>query len=164
MGWFQTRCKWWEIGVLLFATFVLFRPNYFMDYLYEPYRELPAREHRKRRGADSARAFAVMVIEGTNVEGDEDRKTVGVPLGKRGEGRERLGEAGLTLQRAATRCGSSASSSAAARNAPGSSRDGRWRAQGCDRPALAHWMYVPGLALIALVWFVQRRRLRYASV
>src|SRR3970040_1731097 len=26
LGWFRTRCKWWEIVLLLLATFALFRP------------------------------------------------------------------------------------------------------------------------------------------
>jgi predicted metalloprotease with PDZ domain len=106
-----------------------------------------------------------MVNRGTNVEGEQIRKTVGLPLGKAGSGRERLGEAGLTLQARGdqvrilgVKFGSRAKRAGIEQG---------WkvaRAQGCDRPALAHWIYVPGLALIALVWFVQRRRLRFASV
>jgi len=97
MGWFRTRCRWWEIALLLFATFVLFRPNYFMDLLYAPYRELPAREIASVAEQTPPEYSLVMLIEGMNVEGDEVRKTVGVQLGSEGEGRKRLAEAGLTL-------------------------------------------------------------------
>jgi TRAP transporter 4TM/12TM fusion protein len=165
MGWFQTRCKWWEIGVLLAATFMLFRPNYLMDYLYEPYREVRAQELLRIAEETPPERSLVMVIEGTNVEGEQIRKTVGLPLGKAGSGRERLGEAGLTLQARGdevrilgVKFGSRAKRAGIEQG---------WQVAALkvatDRPS-PHWIYVPGLALIALVWFVQRRRLRFASV
>ena len=49
MGWFQTRCRWWEVVVLLVATFALFRPDFFMSYIAEPYRDAPARRDLRRR-------------------------------------------------------------------------------------------------------------------
>ena len=97
MRWFQTKCRGWEVVVLLVATFALFRPDFFMRYVAEPYKDAPAREIfdvAKSLGEDDR---IVMVIEGTNIEGDDTRKTVAVQLTKPGEGRERLAEAGLTL-------------------------------------------------------------------
>src|SRR3990170_4474450 len=44
LGWFHSRCKWWEIVLLLAATFALFRPDFFMDQLYAPYAEVPAKQ------------------------------------------------------------------------------------------------------------------------
>ena len=35
MAWFYGRCKWWEIVLLLVATFALFRPDFFMDGMYD---------------------------------------------------------------------------------------------------------------------------------
>jgi TRAP transporter 4TM/12TM fusion protein len=161
MGYFQTRCKWWEIVLLLAATFALFRPDYFMNKLYEPYTEVPAKEIfrvAKELGEDDR---LVLVIEGTNVEGEDVRKTVAVQLTKPGEGRARAADAGLSVSVAgndvritAVKFGSRAKKSGfeqgfkvAAIKVPN------------DRPS-EHWVYIPALALVAFVYFLQRARLR----
>ena len=44
MNWFQTRCRWWEVVLLLIATFALFRPDFFMNYIADPYKDAPAKD------------------------------------------------------------------------------------------------------------------------
>jgi hypothetical protein len=161
MGWFHVRCRWWEIALLLLATFALFRPNFFMDLLYAPYEERPGKEIF-RLAKDTPQEYPlVLVIEGTNVEGEDIRKTVSVQLGRPGEGRQRLADAGLTIQAlgdevriANVKFGSRAKKSGfeqgfkiAAVKIP------------TERPS-EHWVFIPALALIALVWFLQRARTR----
>jgi hypothetical protein len=147
--------------LLLAATFALFRPDYFMDKLYAPYTEAPANQLFRVAGELPRNERLVLVIEGINVEGDEVKKTVAVQLGKPGDARARLAEAGLTISAlgsevrvAAVRFGSRAKKSGfeqgfkiAAVKVP------------AERPS-EHWVYIPGLALAALVWFLQRRRAR----
>jgi TRAP transporter 4TM/12TM fusion protein len=161
LGWFHTRCKWWEIVLLLAACFALFRPDFFMDRLSAPYAEVPAKEVFKVAGELPPNDRLVLVIEGTNVEGDEVRKTVAVQLTTPGDGRKRLAEAGLTISAlgpevrvTAVKFGSRAKKSGfeqgfkvAAVKVP------------TDRPS-EHWVYIPALALIAFVWFLQRARSR----
>jgi TRAP transporter 4TM/12TM fusion protein len=161
MAWFRTRCRWWEVALLLLATFALFRPDYFMDHMYAPYTEVPAKEVFRVAGELPESDRLVLVIEGTNVEGDDVRKTVAVQLGKPGDGRKRIAEAGLTISAlgpevrvSAVKFGSRAKKSGfeqgfkvAAVKVPS------------DRPS-EHWVYIPALALIALVWFLQRARER----
>jgi TRAP transporter 4TM/12TM fusion protein len=156
LGWFRTRCRWWEIALLLAGCFALFRPDFFMDRLYAPYTEVPAKEIFKVAGQLPEDERLVLVIEGTNVEGDEVRKTVAVQLGKPGEGRKRLAEAGLTISAvgpevrvSAVKFGSRAKKSGfdqgfkvAAIKVPS------------ERPS-EHWIYIPALALVALIWFLQ---------
>jgi len=105
----------------------------------------------------------VLLIEGTSIEGEAVRKTVAVQLAAPGEGRKRLAEAGLTVSAfgsqvriAAVRFGSRAKKSGfeqgfrvAAIRVP------------TERPS-EHWVYIPALALVALVWFLQHARLRSA--
>jgi TRAP transporter 4TM/12TM fusion protein len=161
MRWFQTKCRWGEVIVLLVATFALFRPDFFMRYLAEPYKDAPAGEIyqvAKSLGEDDR---IVMVIEGTNIEGEDTRKTVAVQLTKPGEGRERLAEAGLTLtvlgdsvQVSSVRFGSRAKKSGFE---PG------WKVSALKIPTervSEHWVYIPALALVALVFLAQRSRLR----
>ncbi|HLB16128.1 MAG TPA: TRAP transporter permease [Burkholderiales bacterium] len=161
MGWFQTRCKWWEVVLLLVATFALFRPNFFMDYIAAPYRDVPAKEIysvAKSLGEDDRLA---MVIEGTNIEGDDVRKTVAVQLTKPGEGRERLNEAGLTL----TVLGDEVRTSTVkfGSRAKKSGFEQGWKVAAVkvptERPS-EHWVYIPALALLAFLYFLQRRRMR----
>src|SRR6185436_10877339 len=44
MGWFQTRTRWYETLVLLAAVFILFRPDFFMDMVQDPYATRPGKE------------------------------------------------------------------------------------------------------------------------
>src|SRR5687768_12186496 len=159
MAWFHSRCKWWEIVLLLVGCFALFRPDFFMDRLYAPYAEVPAKDIFKVAGELPEDERLVFVIEGTNVEGEDVRKTVAVQLGTPGDGRKRLAEAGLTISAlgpevrvSAVKFGSRAKKSGfeqgfkvAAVKVPS------------DRPS-EHWVYIPALALVAFVWFLQRRR------
>jgi TRAP transporter 4TM/12TM fusion protein len=161
MGWFRTRCRWWEIALLLFATFVLFRPNYFMDLAYAPYRELPAREIASVAEQTRPEYSLIMVIEGMNVEGDEVRKTVGVQLGKEGEGRKRLAEAGLTLSTLGDEVRITGVKFGSPAKRAGIEQG--WKVSALkvptDRPS-PHWMYLPAGALLVLVWFLQKQRLK----
>jgi TRAP transporter 4TM/12TM fusion protein len=161
MNWFQTKCRWWEVVLLLVATFALFRPDFFMNYIAEPYKDAPAKDVyavAKALGEDDR---IVMVIEGTNVEGDDVKKTVAVQLTKPGEGRDRLTEAGLTMtvlgdnvQVTNVKFGSRAKKSGFE---PG------WKVSSLKVPTervSEHWVYIPALTLVALIYFLQRARMR----
>jgi TRAP transporter 4TM/12TM fusion protein len=161
LGWLHTRCRWWEIALLLAGTFALFRPDFFMDRLYAPYAEVPAKEIFRVAGKLGEKERLVLVIKGTNIEGEDVRKTVAVQLAEPGDGRRRLAAAGLTISAfgdsvrvAAVRFGSRAKKSGfeqgfevAAVKVP------------TERPS-EHWVYLPALALIAFVYFLQRARSR----
>ncbi|MCX7962571.1 MAG: TRAP transporter permease [Burkholderiales bacterium] len=164
IGWFRDRCRAWEIALLLFATFALFRPDFFMDRLYPKYVELPARELSRLAAELPEGGRLVLVIEGTNVEGEEVRKTVAVALGKPGEARARLAEAGITVAAlgdevriAAVRFGSRAKKAGFEQG---------WRIAAVkvptDRPS-EHWVYLPAAGLLALLWFAQGARMRRAT-
>jgi TRAP transporter 4TM/12TM fusion protein len=159
MGWFQTKSRWWETLLLLLAVFMLFRPNFFMDRLYNPYEERPAAhiyQVAKERPADSN---LIAVIEGANIEGEDVRKTVSVRLTKPGEGRARLSDAGLTFTVLGdeVRIGTVKFGSRAKR---GGFEQG-WKVVALKTPANTpsdYWVYIPALAIIAFVYFLQRRR------
>jgi hypothetical protein len=89
-------------------------------------------------------------------------KTVAVRLGPAGEdGRKRLAEAGLTLsslgdatQISGVKFGSRAKKSGFEQG---------WDVARIEMPsgrATPHWFYLPALALVALVWWAQGRRMR----
>jgi hypothetical protein len=161
MGWFQTKTRWWEVVLLLVAMFALFRPDFFMNYITDPYKDAPAKEIYSVAKALGENDRIVMLIEGTNVEGDDIKKTVAVQLTKPGEGRDRLTEAGLTMsvlgdqvQVTNVKFGSRAKKSGF---------EAGWKVSALkvptDRPS-EFWVYLPALALVALTYFLQRARLR----
>jgi TRAP transporter 4TM/12TM fusion protein len=160
MAWLRVKCRWWEVVLLLVATFALFRPDWFMDKLYTPYREVPAGDIFKVAESLGEKDRLVLQIAGMNIEGDEKKKTVAVQLDRPGPGRQRLTEAGLTVtalgdqvQIANVKFGSRAKKSGFE---PG------WDVAGVlvptDRPS-QHWVYLPALLLLALLWWWQGRRL-----
>ncbi len=161
MAWFRIKCRWWEVVLLLVATFVLFRPDWVMDKYAPPYREAPAGEIFQVAEAMGEKERLVLQIFGTNIEGDEVRKTVAVQLAEPGAGRERLDKAGLSVvalgdqvQIANVRFGSQARKSGFE---PG------WEVAAVMVPSermSASWVYLPGLLLVALLWWGQGRRMR----
>jgi TRAP transporter 4TM/12TM fusion protein len=162
MNWFRIKTRWWETVLLALAVALLFRPDFFMDQLTPEFRDVPAQqifEVAKSAGEDES---VVMVIKGTTLEGEDTAKTVAVQLGPVGaDGRKRLADAGVQLvplgnqvQIGAVKFGSRAKK--------GGVEQG-WDVQAVkvptDRPS-PHWFYLPGLMLIALVWFTQGLRMR----
>ena len=165
MGWFQTRSRWWETALLLVATFMLFRPNAFMDRIYPPWQDAPAAQVFDIAGKLEEDANLVLVLEGTTIEGDDVRKTVSVNLDKPGEGRRRLAEAGVTLSALGdeVRVGTVKFGSRARR---GGFEQG-WKVLAVKTRTQApsqHWIFLPALVIIGLVFFNQRRRMRSPGV
>jgi ketosteroid isomerase-like protein len=164
MNWFLTKSRWWETLLLLLAVFMLFRPNAFMDRMYPPWADRPAKDVYAVAQALPDDYPLVLVIEGTNVEGEDVTKTVSVQLARPGEGRARLSEAGLTLSMLGdeVRVGTVKFGSRAKR---GGIEQG-WKVKAVkvrtDAPS-EHWMFVPAYLLIAGVFFNQRRRMRPPS-
>ncbi len=160
MGWFRDRCRIWEIVALLLATFALFRPDFFMDLAYDPWKSRPARELNAVVAEIPKDQSLVLVLTGTNVEGDDITKTVSVQLGEPKEVRQRLAEAGVTFSalgdevRVATvKFGSRAKR--------GGFEQG-WVVKEIRVPSEApspHWVFLPAVLLVACIYFLQRRRL-----
>ena len=159
MGWFQTKSRWWETVILLAAVFILFRPDFFMDRMYAPLAVKPAKEVLAVAQATPKDVPMIFVIKGTNVEGEDVRKTISVQLGKTGDARQRLSDAGITFSILGdeVRVGTVKFGSRAKR----AGFEQGWVVESLLVDAGApspHWMFIPGFALIALVWFIQRRR------
>jgi TRAP transporter 4TM/12TM fusion protein len=163
MGWFQTRSRWYETLLLLLAVFILFRPDFFMDMAHDPYAPRAPREIYKVAQETPPDYPMIFQIKGTNVEGEDIRKTVSVQLGKSPDGRMRLAEAGLTFTVLGdeVRIGTVKFGSRAKR----AGFEQGWVVEGLkvdsDAPS-PHWMFIPGYAIVALVAFLQRRRMRPA--
>ena len=161
MYWLRVRCRLWEAAVLALACVLLFRPDFFMDFLAPEYTHLPASKAYDVARDLPAGGRLVMVIGGQTIEGDDVKKTVALKLGAAGDdGRKRLAEAGLTL----AGLGDSLKVSGVkfGSRARKSGFEQGWDVARIEVPsgrASPYWFYLPALALIALVWWSQGRRM-----
>ncbi len=171
MAWFRIKCRWWEVVLLLIATFILFRPDWFADQMAPEYTDAPASKFYEVAANLEPGDRLVFLIRGQSLEGDETKKTVGLQLGARGttgnaitDARKRLSDAGVSvsgmgemLQVSTVRFGSTA---AKARIEQG------FEIVGVKVPTdriNAHWFYIPGLLIVVLVWLLQGLRMRRAA-
>jgi hypothetical protein len=150
--WFRTKCTWWEVALLLIATFILFRPDFFADRVAPEYTDAPASKfYEVAAGLDEGDRL-VFLIKGESLEGDPVNKTVAVQLGAKVDdpnpasaARKRLAESGLgvtglgeNLQVSTVKFGSRAAKARIE--------------QGFEIVAVkvpndrisAHWFYIPG--------------------
>jgi TRAP transporter 4TM/12TM fusion protein len=164
MGWFRVRCTWLEIGLLLAATGVLLRPDWVLDQRWERYEARPASQIEQVADGLTTDEWLVLRVRGSDIEGDEFAKTVALPMGEGATGRERIASAGVAL----TRLGDTVTIS----NVKFGSRGRKLGLQaGYELIELAvpnpvrpapPWGLLPALPLLALVWWLQGRRLRAA--
>ncbi len=166
-GWFLTRNKVYEVVALLLVTFSLFRPGFWMDLVSDPYGHIPVTELTRLVEEAPPNANLRVWVAGMSLEGRDIEKGVLLPLGQpEPNARERLGAIGLTLmtlgddvQVAAVRFGSRAERLGLEQGF----RIVTIELPVADRPA-KEWIYIPALALLALVWFMQRARIRKEGV
>jgi len=96
-GWFITRCRWYEIVLLLLIAFTLFRPGFWMDRLYDPERPVPPAELAQALGGLEPGDQVRMRIDGTDLIGNPRTYYVLLPVPAGASGEERLETTGLTL-------------------------------------------------------------------
>lgn len=162
-GWFLTRSRLWESAALLLVAFTLFRPGFWMDLAAPPLEPLPAAAALATAEAAPDGAQLRLRVRGETLEGEAVDRVAVLPLGPAGAGGvERLrAAAGLALRDEGGRVfvDALAFGGAAAKQKLELGWEVAEVLQKSDRPA-RQWMYLPALALLALVWAVQRRRAR----
>ena len=166
-GWFLTRNRWYEAALLLLVTFSLFRPGFWMDQLYPPYDERPASELNQLVEQTPPDGSLRLWVEGLSIEGNEISRGVLLPLGEpAASARERLGAAGVGVMEFAGQVQVSMVRFGSAAERLGLEQGfaiTRLEVPAGERPS-KDWIYLPALALLALVMVLQWRRSRHASV
>jgi len=96
-GFFISRSKLWESGLLILIAFTLFRPGFWMDYVVPPYDERPGTELTRSMAEVDPGSQLRLLVDGQNDVGDPVTLTmvVNVPEGNTGE--ERVENYGLEL-------------------------------------------------------------------
>ena len=160
---FISRSRIWETALLLLASGMLFLPGMFMDRVTQSTLDRPAADIVAIAEAAPEDAFMRVEVSGIDLSGEEYTRVVRLPLGEPGDGAERLSNAGLQVaplagdmqvinvrfRSQAERLGLSIGQSVERVLVPNP-----------DRPA-PEWMFVPALALIALVAGLQWRRRKW---
>jgi hypothetical protein len=159
-GFFVTRNRIYETLLLLLVTFSLFRPGFWMDMIYPPFEEVAPTELNRLVEAAPKNGKLRVWVEGITLEGKDITKGALLSLGDHGSARERLASMGLTMmalgdqvQVAAVRFGSPAEKLGLEQGFTVKHIE----MPNPDRPD-KEWIFLPTLALLWLIWFMQRRR------
>lgn len=165
MGWFRARCTWFEIGMLLVATFLFFRPDWIVDQFYPKHVSMPAKDIYQVADTLGKDAWLAVGIAGESIEGKAIRKTVALPLGEGSSGPERLRSGGVTLaapgdnvEVASVKFGSRAKKLGVEQGY----KIIEIKLLNPQRPS-PYWVFLPAALLVALIWFMQRARIRRPS-
>jgi uncharacterized protein DUF3394/tripartite ATP-independent transporter DctM subunit len=96
-GFFFAPNRWWETALLLLICFTLFRPNFWMDRVIPPLRELPAAQVMsvidETRGTGTLR----LRVATQDLSGEDVSKAIRLTVGDKGDTRARLAHSGLVL-------------------------------------------------------------------
>jgi TRAP transporter 4TM/12TM fusion protein len=158
-GYFFARSRWYESLALLLVCFTLFRPGFWMDMIHPPFDEVKGERMSQLIAESPANTGKRVWIEGLNLNGDEVKKGVLIPLGAPGDVKARLASSGLTvmadgdnLMVVAVKFGSKA-------DKLGIEQSFRITALEVpsDRPA-KEWFFIPAFVLLGLIILVQRAR------
>ena len=164
MAWFRTKTTWFEIALLLLATFLFFRPDWLVDRFHEKYVEAPAKDIFQVADKLQKDEWLIVAIQGENIEGRKIAKTVALPMGEGANGRERIKNGGVTLTQlggdleiAQVKFGSRAKKL-------GVEQGYKVMSLKLPNPARPsdHWALIPAALVALLVWFLQGRRKKTA--
>jgi TRAP transporter 4TM/12TM fusion protein len=98
MNFFLVRSRLWETAALLLVTFTLFRPGFWMDFVYPPYVDAPPARVFELAAKLRSDDRLALVIEGQDLSGQDVRRVVTLRLDPGDSGEARLAKAGLTLR------------------------------------------------------------------
>jgi TRAP transporter 4TM/12TM fusion protein len=160
-GYFFARSRWYESLTLLLVCFTLFRPGFWMDMIHPPFDEVKGERMSQLIAKAPADTGKRVWIEGLNLNGDEIKKGVLIPLGAPGDVKARLANSGLTvmadgdnLMVVAVKFGSKAEKLGIEQSFRITSLE-----VPADRPA-KEWFFLPAFLLLGLVILIQRTRVR----
>jgi hypothetical protein len=165
MNFLVVRSRWYETAALALACFTLFHPGYWVDQVYPATKEVSPAELEARVAALPTEGRIGMVIEGLNLEGEDVRKSVSLPVGQGTDGKARLAAAGLRLSGPAEEpiVGNVGFGSAAKR--VGFEQGFKVTAlvvPNEERPS-HHLLLIPATGLVLLVYLLQRGRRKKAA-
>jgi TRAP transporter 4TM/12TM fusion protein len=158
-GYWLTKSRFYESLALLLVTFTLLRPGFFWDKVYEPYHEEPGTYLMEAMEKQDENTMIRLVIKGETLNGEEYTKALMLPVGKEGPPEERLREVGFEVieQDGKTIVDNIMFGSNAERMGIDFDQEILTVMVESDRPP-KQLMFIPALALLGLIYFLQKRR------
>ena len=160
-GFFLTKCRIWETAVLILVAFTLFRPGFWWDEAYPPLEEKPAANLSQMvEGMEPGSRLRIM-LKGVKDTGKEFTKTIMLTVGGEKTSAERLDAIGFETreEEGKTLVDNVVFSSAAEKAGIDFDQEIINLQVPTKRPP-KQLVFIPALALLAMVWFVQRRRIK----
>lgn len=162
MGWFIVRSRLWESAVLVLVALTLFRPGFWLDQMQDPFVHMPPTEIFALAEAAAPDSSLRVGFAGTTFDGKEVSSTYLLPLGPAdADGFTRLARsAGLELVERDGQVIVDLLAFGGISEKLGIDFD--WQVTVIDVEAERspkEILYIPALLLLALVAFLQRRRL-----
>ncbi|WP_099826421.1 TRAP transporter permease [Oceaniglobus indicus] len=163
-GWFLTRNRIYESIALLLIAFTLFRPGFWMDYVSPPYVEADPSEIAAAADATPAGSELRIRVLGVGDFGDPLEFVAILPIGPGATGEEKLENAGLTFRED----GDKMIIDDVTYGSPAAGAGFDWdqevvRVLKPTAQPSKYLMFIPALALLALVVFLQRGRAANAA-
>ncbi len=158
-GFFLVKNRIWETLAMLLVAFALFRPGFFWDMVFPPLQEKPAGELSQLAEQAAPDTQLRVTLAGEKDDGTAFEKTVMLPMGKAASGAERLAEAGLELrdEQGKILVDNVVFGSPAERAGVDFDQEILNVQVSSARPP-KQLVFIPALALLALIWFMQRGR------
>ncbi|WP_419247688.1 TRAP transporter permease [Roseibium aggregatum] len=158
-GWFLTRTRYWEAAALLLIAFTIFRPGFWMDMVSPPFIERDPSEIALAAQNTPAGEPLRLRIRGLDDVGDTKEWVVLLPLQDASTGEEKLENAGLLLRTDGDKTLVDDATYGSAAKEAGLDWDQEIVRvlRPVDQPS-KYLMFLPALAVLALVVFLQRRR------
>jgi TRAP transporter 4TM/12TM fusion protein len=160
-GFFLVKSRWWETLVLLLVAFTLFRPGFWWDELFPPLQTVPGSQVVEMAEKVRPNGMMRVSVKGETLEGNLVEKTVMLPMGAAGPGAQRLQEAGLETREEEGKVFVDNVVFGSAAEKAGLDFD--WQILGIEvktERLPKQLMFIPALALLALVALLQRGRRR----
>src|SRR5690554_2256652 len=96
-GWFVVRSRWYESILLLLVAFTLFRPGFWLDQIHAPYEEIAPEGFVQALGAAEPKSQLRLRVEGEDLFGNIKSLVMMLPVPKGESGEDRLQALGLEL-------------------------------------------------------------------
>jgi TRAP transporter 4TM/12TM fusion protein len=160
-GWLLMRNRWHETALLLLICFTLFRPGYWLDFLQAPFEPRPASQIVQIAQSIPQGLTLRFRVKSQSRAGDEVEKLVRLTMRSGKTGAERLQHAGLRLSMLGqdVRVQQVQFGSQAAKYGLAAGDEVIAVLVPAHRPS-RYWFALPAIALLTVIIFLQRRRVR----
>ncbi len=158
-GYWLVKSRIWESLALLLVAFTLFRPGYWWDEIYSPTEVIPASEIVERATQLPEGGKLQMFVQGETLDGKFVSRMIQLPLDGGPDGEARLSDAGLEVRVEDGKVLADNVAFGSAAQKVGLDFD--WEIVNLQAPAdrpPKHLMFIPALALLGLIAWLQLRR------